>query len=179
MAHAEQRMDATDRPPPLRVPPHYESFYRTEYRRVVALTYGLTGSRWASEEIAQEAFLRAHRHWDRVGVMDNPGAWVRTVALNLARSRYRRLKAEAAARLRLANPSTIEPMTGDAEAFWSELRRLPRRQAEVLALRYVEDLDVADIADALGVAEGTVRALLHQGRTRLERQLVAKGWVET
>lgn len=171
-------MEETRDPPPLRVPPHFETFYGAEYRRVVALTYGLTGSRWASEEIAQEAFLRAHKEWRSVGTMDAPGAWVRTVALNLARSRYRRLKAEARARLRLGSDSAVEPMTGDAEAFWSELRSLPRRQAEALALRYVEDLDIADIAPMLGVAEGTVRALLHQGRTRLERQLIARGWVE-
>ena len=171
-------MDQAERPPPTRVPAHFETFYRREYRPVVAVTYGLTGSRWASEDIAQEAFLRAHGDWDNVGSMEAPGAWVRTVALNLARSRYRRVKAEAAARLRLRQPSMIEPLTGDAEAFWSELRALPRRQAEALALKYVEDLDVAAIAAILGIAEGTVRALLHQGRARLQRQLIAKGWVE-
>lgn len=171
-------MDQTEQPPLVRLPAHFETFYRTEYRAVVALTYGLTGSRWASEDIAQEAFLRAHRDWDRIGSIEAPAAWIRTVALNLARSRYRRVKAETAARLRLRSDTIVAPMTGNAEAFWAELRNLPRRQAEALALMYVEDLSTAEIAGILDVAEGTVRALLHQGRARLERNLIAKGWVE-
>jgi RNA polymerase sigma-70 factor (ECF subfamily) len=52
---------------------------------------------------------------------------------------------------------------------------LPGRQAQVIALRYIDDLTIPEIADVLGVAVGTVKALLHQGRERLRRQLEAKG----
>jgi RNA polymerase sigma-70 factor (ECF subfamily) len=55
---------------------------------------------------------------------------------------------------------------------------LPQRQAQVLALRYINELSVAEIAETLRVADGTVKALMHQGRTRLARQLAAKGWVD-
>jgi len=47
---------------------------------VVALVYGLSGSRSAGEELAQEAFLAASRRWDEVSAYDDPGAWVRRVA---------------------------------------------------------------------------------------------------
>ena len=56
---------------------------------MVALTWALSGNRWAAEDLAQEAFVRAHRDWNSVEQMDSPNAWVRRVAINLARSRFR------------------------------------------------------------------------------------------
>ncbi len=163
----------------VRIPGRFESFYRQEYAAVVALVYGLSGSRWAAEDLAQEAFLRAHRDWDRVGAMDNPPAWVRRVAVNLAMSRFRRLRAETAARLRLTPaPPSLDGVYAEYGAFWHEVRRLPVRQAQVVALRYIDDMSVAEIGRVLDVAEGTVKALLHQARARLGRQLEAKGWVD-
>lgn len=53
-----------------RPPESFEAFYQREYRVVVALAYGLSGSRVAAEELAQEAFLAAHRDWERVGVLE-------------------------------------------------------------------------------------------------------------
>jgi RNA polymerase sigma-70 factor, ECF subfamily len=171
-------MEAGQRPPAVRVPGGFDAFYRTEYAAVVGLVHALTGNRAAAEDLAQEAFLRAHRDWHRVGTMDAPRAWVRVVAANLARSRFRRLRSEMVARLRLSPPPAVQPFEPGAEAFWAEVRRLPARQAQAIALRYVDDLTVGEIAAALGAAEGTVRALLHQGRQRLKRQLAAKGWVD-
>jgi len=167
------------RDPGVQVPEAFEAFYRSEYSAVVAVVYGLTGGAAVAEDLAQEAFLRAHRDWTRVEQMDSPAAWVRRVAVNLAMSRFRRLRAEAGARLRLGRPSASWDVSDtDHQAFWSEVRRLPRRQAQVIALRYIDELPVADIAGVLGVAEGTVKALLHQGRTRLGRQLAAKGLID-
>jgi RNA polymerase sigma-70 factor, ECF subfamily len=165
--------------PVLRVPSQFEAFYRDEYSPVVALVYGLSGSPWVAEDLAQEAFLRAHRDWDRVGTMASPAAWVRRVAINLAMSRFRWLRSEARARLRLT-PSTasFDVSVAEHDGFWGEVRRLPDRQAQAIALRYIDDLSVAEIAAILEVAEGTVKALLHQGRTQLARQLAAKGWVD-
>jgi RNA polymerase sigma factor (sigma-70 family) len=164
--------------PALRVPAQFDVFYRSEYAAVVALIGVLTGSGWAAEDIAQEAFLRVHRDWEHVGRLDSPEAWVRRVAINLARSRWRRLRAESAARLRLGSGPTWHLEETRDDAFWDEVRRLPRRQAQAVALRYIDDLPVAVIAEIMDAAEGTIRALLHQGRERLERQLIAKGWVE-
>lgn len=164
---------------PVRVPAQFEAFYRAEYGAVVALIRVLTGNRWVAEDLAQEAFLRAHRDWDRVGRMESPEGWVRRVAINLSHSRFRRLRSEAAVRLRMgAGAPRLDTLEPAADAFWDEVRRLPRRQAQAIALRYLEDLPVGDIAAAMATAEGTVRALLHQGRQRLERQLIAKGLIE-
>lgn len=173
-------MAESESPSEVRVPGSFELFYQQEYASVVALAYGLSGGLWVAEDLAQEAFLRAHRDWVRVGEMDSPGAWVRRVALNLARSRLRRLRSETMARLRLG-PSTVmaeSPDGREVEAFWAEVRRLPTRQAQAVALRYIDDLSVGEIAQVLEIAEGTVKALLHQGRERLRRQLTAKGVID-
>lgn len=169
-------MAAGDQPPD-QVVGRFEAFYRERYRPLVGVVYALTGNRWVAEDLAQEAFLRAHRDWDRVRRANAPEAWVRRVAINLAMSRFRRLRSETAARLRL-NPvaPTFQPPSAEQDAFWAEVRLLPRRQSEAIVLYYVEDLSTADIAVTLEIAEGTVRALLTQARERLARQLEAKGW---
>src|SRR3972149_8430222 len=61
----------------VRAVPNFESFYRGEYRAVVGLAYALSGSRLAAEDIAQDAFLAAHRQWDRVAFYEQPESWVR------------------------------------------------------------------------------------------------------
>jgi RNA polymerase sigma-70 factor (ECF subfamily) len=154
-----------------RIPGPFEEFYQEEYRRMTALAYALTG-RWdVAEDLTQEAFLRAHRDWKRVGAMDSAGGWLRRVVTNLAMSRWRRLRAEAVAVLRLNVNSEVPAPEPPHAGFWEEVRRLPRRQRQAIALRYVEDLSVAEIAAILGVAEGTVKALLHQGRSALRDRL--------
>lgn len=92
------------------------------------------------------------------------------VALNLATSQLRRIGAEARAVTRLAGrreAATDAPDSLGDDAFWRAVRRLPPKRARVIALRYAGDLTVADIATVLGVAEGTVKAHLHQARRQL------------
>ena len=152
--------------------PVFEDVYRDEYAGLVRLAWTLTG-RWpVAEELVQEAFLRAHQRWDRVGGYERPGAWVRRVVLNRATSRARRAAAEARALVRLAGRREVEPtMAPHDHEFWAAVRSLPRRQAQVVALFYVDDLAVGDIAGVLDVAEATVRATLHQARGALARRL--------
>lgn len=160
------------------IPEPFVRLFRAEYSAVVSLVYGLSGSRAAAEEIAQEAFLRAHRDWKRVEAMDSPEGWVRRVAVNLATSRWRRLRAEASALARLSPPASFVPPDGRMSAFWEEVRRLPTRQAQAVTLHYLEDMSVDEIAVVLEIANGTVKALLSQGRERLRRQLISKGLVD-
>lgn len=153
----------------------FERFYRREYRSVVGLAYALSGSSAACEDLAQEAFVRAHERWETVGAYDKPEAWVRRVAANLAVSRFRRLSSEAKAVTRLggfrADTSTIPDLPSEADAFWAAVRGLPKRQAQAVALHYLEDLSVAEIAEILGCAPNTVKVHLHKGRRRLATTL--------
>ena len=150
----------------------FDSFYRREYRAVRAVAWALTGSGWVADDVTQEAFLRAHQRWNQVSAYDEPGAWVRRVAINLATSTLRRRAREAAALVRLAGRRTDGWILPDVDdEFWAAVRSLPRQQAKVLALHYYEDLPVADIAVVLELAEGTVKAHLHKGRATLARRL--------
>ena len=151
----------------------FNAFYKREFSSVVGLAYALSGNRWAAEELAQEAFLAAHRKWKEVGDYEQPGAWVRRVVSNLATSLVRRRLAEARALVKLAarRPEGLPPLDANDDEFWRAVRALPKRQAQVIALHYLEDLSVAEIAVTLEVAQGTVKTHLHRGRTELARQL--------
>jgi RNA polymerase sigma factor (sigma-70 family) len=152
-------------------PGSFDAFYRREVRSVLAVTIGLTRRRWEAEEATQEAFFRAYRDWDRVGLMDRPGAWVRRVALNLAVGRWRRARAEARAVLRLAPADVPPPADPETDRFWGAVRALPARQAQVVALTYVEDLDSDGVAEVLGIAASTVRVHLARARATLAQRL--------
>ena len=151
----------------------FEEFYAREFPAVVGLAFALSGSRTGSEDLAQEAFLAAHRDWDRVGGFERPDVWVRRVVSNKSMSMFRRRYAEARAmaRLALGTATTMPEISADGAEFWAAVRSLPRRQAQVIALRYMEDRPVAEIAEILGTAEGTVRKHLHDGRQTLSRRL--------
>ena len=151
----------------------FDDFYLTEYAGVVGLAYTLSGSRWAAEDLAQQAFLAAYRSWDRIARYDQPGAWVRRVVANLAVSAFRRRAAEARALARLVSHQgrNLPEVSPDDADFWRAVRSLPRRQAQVVALYYLEDRAIADIAEILDMAQGTVKKHLHDGRRALARRL--------
>lgn len=150
----------------------FEDFYRQERRRVLALAVALTGRWEVAEELSQEAFLAAHRNWSRIAGYEHPGAWIRRVVANLAASRTRRWAAEmrALARLHRLRASAVV-LEEDATAFWSAVRQLPRRQAQVVALHYLEDRSVEDIAEILDCAPSTVKVHLHRARRTLSERL--------
>jgi RNA polymerase sigma factor (sigma-70 family) len=168
----EHRTEAAASPRPVRAVPEFESFYRSEYRQVVGLAYVLSGSRIAAEDIAQDAFLAAHKEWDRVAFYDRPEAWVRRVVSNLSVSFMRTKVREAGAMARLKSRHDYLPRMPEEDAhFWRAVRSLPRRQAQAIALHYLEDRSVTDIAWILGCAESTVKVHLHKGRKSLARKL--------
>ena len=150
----------------------FDELYRRDFRALVALAYGLSGSRAAAEELAQEAFLAAHRRWDEVSRYDDPSAWLRRVVVNRSVSGVRRRMAERRALARLSGQRVLpEALPDGDEEVWAAVRTLPQRQAQVVALFYVDDRSVGDIARILECAEGTVKAHLHAARQALVRKL--------
>lgn len=153
--------------------PAFEDFYSTEYQAVLSFAYALSGSRSGAEDLAHDAFFAAYRNWDRISRYDQPGAWVRRVVINLSVSAFRRRVAEARALARAAlgeRTALPDVEIGDPE-FWGAVRALPRRQAQAVALFYLEDRSIAEIADILGLRTGTVKSNLHDGRVSLARRL--------
>ena len=159
----------------IRVVEPFERFYQREFRSVVGLAYALSGSRAASEDLAQEAFIAAHRNWDKVGAYEKPEAWVRRVVSNLSVSRFRKRTTEMKALTRLAgfrNETSVLPaLPSEAEEFWATVRKLPKRQAQVIALHYLDDLPVTEIAEILECSPNTVKVHLHKGRKKLADRL--------
>ena len=163
-AAATERTDHT--------PVSFDDFYRQEYRRVLGLAYVLTGNASVAEDTTQDAFIAAYRQWAAISGYDSPAAWVRRVTCNRAASVVRRRVREAKAIVRLAyrTSTNIELDEGDAE-FWRSVRALPPRQAQAVALFYLEDYSVRDIASVLDCSEGTVKTHLSRARAAVARQL--------
>src|SRR5207253_2585948 len=115
-----------------------------------------------------EAFTRALARWSRLVTYDDPAAWVRRVAWNLATSRWRRVRT-AMAFARRQREEVVPGPSPDRVALVDALSRLPERQRRAVVLDY---LPLGAIATELGVAEGTVKSWLHRARTALAEQLV-------
>ncbi len=150
----------------------FAEFYRQNYRSVVGIVYALSGSPVAAEELTQDAFLRAHHRWDDLSGHANREAWVKRVAINLARSWLRRRVVEVRVLARLGRERpVVEPMSESADQLWDAVRGLPRQQAAAIALRYHDDRSIDDIALVLECSPATVRVHLHRGRRALATQL--------
>lgn len=153
----------------------FEAFYRREYTAMVAVARALVGGSGAAEDLTQESFMAAHRHWARISGYDDPRAWVRRVLVNRATSFHRRRGAELRAVTRLGGQrqDSQPDISPEATEVWERVRRLPRRQAQAIALHYVDQLSVEEIGEVLGCSPGAVKTHLHRARTRLGRELSA------
>jgi len=146
-------------------------FVAEEYGKVVAAVGLVCGSLPTAEDAVQEALARAWEREARGADIRSLGAWVTTVAMNLARSQMRRWRCERRARDRLLPLARVAPdapsASGEAHAVREALLALPRRQREVTVLRYYLGFDVAEISATLAMRNGTVKSLLSRAREAL------------
>ena len=150
----------------------FEVFYARELQRIVRLAFVLTGSLVAAEDLAQEAFADAYRRWSEIGRYEKPATWVRRVVLNRAVSARRRRLTELRYLTRLQHRNDFaDPDTSHDAELWAEVRRLPRRQAQVITLHYVEQLTTADIAELLDISQAAVKTHLQRARSALAQRL--------
>jgi RNA polymerase sigma-70 factor (ECF subfamily) len=152
----------------------FDAFFLRNYAGLVRLSTGLVGDRSAAEDVVQDALYAAHQDWDRIGTLDSPLGWVRRIVANRSVSFLRRRAAEARALARLGSRQRIAvEMPADAVDFWRLVRRLPARQAQVVALHYAADMSLAEIGEMFGISEGSVKASLSKARASLARRLGA------
>ena len=143
-------------------------FCRALWPRLAASMAYLTGDVGAGEDIAQEALTRAWARWGRVSKLDSPEAWTYRVAVNLARSRRRRQQAEQRALARVGvDAGELAAEVADSVAVRDAVAVLPERMRAALVLRYFADLPVAEVAEVLECAPGTVKSLTSQAIDRL------------
>jgi RNA polymerase sigma-70 factor (ECF subfamily) len=146
----------------------FDAFYVGTRRRIFGYAYALTGDLGDGQDLAQEAYTRAWRHWRTVERHPNPEAWMRTVVWRLAAKRWRRqqwLDLLPTFFDRAAEEGNEK--VADRLLLMDALQRLPGAQRRVVALRYLYDLSLAQVAQELEVPVGTVKSRLNRGLAAL------------
>jgi RNA polymerase sigma-70 factor (sigma-E family) len=148
--------------------------FRAHHLELVRLALVMTGDLATAEDVVQDAFERLHRGWHGLRQPSSSLAYVRSSVLNGCRSVHRRAAVARKHAPELAEPpppGAPDAAADDRGELTAALRRLPRRQREVLVLRYYLDLDVAEIAGTLRIAPSSVRAANTRGLAALARAL--------
>lgn len=148
------------------------SFCKSEYPRLVRVLGLYCGEVGVAEELAQETLARAWRHWSKVRALNQPSSWTTKVAMNLAKSHYRRRAAERRANQRIAGraESYRDPDPVERQALFDALQDLSHRQRAALILRFYLGMTFREAADVMDVPESTVKSLVHRGLVRLREQ---------
>jgi len=142
---------------------------------LVRLALLMVGDLATAEDVVQDAFEQLHRRWRGLRRQSSALDYARSAVLNGCRSVLRRRLVARRHETRIVGPgahgtdaaAALEQRTELIDAF----RSLPRRQREVLALRYYLDMSVADTAAALHISEGAVRSTASRGLAALARVL--------
>ena len=151
------------------------ALYTSHYKPLVRLAAFLLRDPGQAEEVVQDAFVAMHGSWRRLRDPDKAEAYLRQAVVNRSRSGLRRRKVEIKHAPKPAPdaPSAEYGALGelDRTAVIEALRLLPRRQREVLVLRYYGDLTEAQIADTLGISTGAVKSHASRGMAALRTTL--------
>jgi RNA polymerase sigma-70 factor (sigma-E family) len=149
--------------------------YRAQRVPLLRLAVLLTDDPATAEDVVQDAFVALQRRWQAVDPAAAAG-YLRTSVVNGVRTLYRRRRV---ARRHLQAVDSEQAPSADLAVLLTEehrevvegLRTLPRRQREVLVLRYWSELSEAEIAMALGIARGTVKSSASRGLAALQKHL--------
>ena len=138
--------------------------------------YSLTGRYSLAEELVQETMLRAVRQGDRISGISNLRSWLFTVAINIWRDERRKItRNPATCSLQAMDPpqpdmaAELEETRERLQAVLKYFQQLPERQREVLFLKTVEGLSIAEIARVTGATSGSVKTNLCLARKRLRK----------
>ena len=147
----------------------FDEMFPELFRAAYKVAFRLLGSREDAADCAQEACARACADWIKLSRGGSPVPWVVRTSSNLAIDRWRR------ARRARAHEATFVASTGDTDPERLDLYRaldaLPRRQREVVVLRYLADMSEAEVAEVIGCSLGTVKSNAARGRAALRAVL--------
>jgi RNA polymerase sigma-70 factor (sigma-E family) len=144
------------------------------HRRAYGIAYRLLGQPVAAEDIAQETLARAYVAWNKVG--DDATGWCVRVAFNLAMDQLRTAERDRRRQrqlIALDSPSGTDLYAADRVDLYAALRGLPRRQRQIVALRWIGDLSEQQTATALGISVGNVKSQASRGLETLRQHLDA------
>jgi RNA polymerase sigma-70 factor (sigma-E family) len=154
-----------------------EQLYAAHWRRLVRLAVLLLRDQGVAEEVVQDAFVAMHGRWRSLRDPDKAAAYLRQAVVNRSRSALRHRGVVERYVARQPAPGNAEAADGPSlaadrrTAVLDALRALPTRQREVLALRYYLELSEIEIADALGISRGSVKAHASRGSAALRALL--------
>jgi RNA polymerase sigma-70 factor (ECF subfamily) len=151
----------------------FDAFYRGTVPRLTRYAYGLTGDPGEAQDLVQEAYTRAWRHWRRVGAYEDAEAWLRLVVSRLVTDRWRRLLVRRAAVASAGPVPPVAPPSEETVLLVAALRQLPFEQRQALVLYHLMDRSLADVATETGANLSTVKSRLTRGRAALAALLGA------
>jgi RNA polymerase sigma-70 factor, ECF subfamily len=150
----------------------FEAVFRAHYRRLVRSLALACGNQDLAADLVQQAFAQLWADWGRISGYESPSTWVARVAISRLRDHRRSLRRGAAALLRLGQPpEATETAAFEGLDIRTALSRLPLKQRLAVVLFYLDDRPVAQVADMMGVSEGTVNRHLFRAREALRREL--------
>ncbi len=148
----------------------FDALYAAHFQRLTLQLYAYLGDLGEAQDVVQEAFCRAFARWTSIRRYDDPVAWVRRVAWNLATSRFRRRVTALNFLVRQREESLAGP-DPDRVALTRALATLPVDQRRAVVMHYMAQMSVAEIAAHEHIADGTVKSRLSRGRAALAQVL--------
>ncbi|HEY1698826.1 MAG TPA: SigE family RNA polymerase sigma factor [Trebonia sp.] len=153
----------------------FQEFMRNRASTLHQSAYLLCGDWHLADDLVQDTFIKAYRHWPRIRGMDIPDAYVRRILVNEVRGRWRRrMRVIPVARFPEGREQTVPDAT---EAFTQQagmlqiLITLPLRQRATIVLRYLEGMSERETADVLGCSVGTVKSQSARALATLRKAL--------
>jgi RNA polymerase sigma factor (sigma-70 family) len=153
------------------VGPRFDDEFPALFLRAMRLAHRVLGDRAAAEDVAADALAITLARWHRVAPLAHREAWVLRVTGNLALRAAKRRTRDLGRSIQERHPDRFEDDADVRVALAGALDRLPRRQREVVVLRYLGGFSEAEVAALTGVSRGTVKTHLHRGLANLRGRL--------
>jgi len=156
---------------------------RQHHRRVFNIAYKFTGRFDEAEDLTQDVFLKLFRSLETFDRRANFQTWLTSVSRNLCIDHYRSVRRERETMNRSVDPDTLTPVATTASPqqvleqqdrvtlLRAALERLTPPLRTAVVLRDIQELSYQEIADRLGLPEGTVKSRINRGRAELARQI--------
>jgi len=157
-----------------RQPRRFAQLYERYFDRVYAFALTRTGDRTSAEDVTAETFRQAFENLPRFEWRGVPfSAWLFRIAANAATDHFKRAtREEVLAETPVAQDESWEARLIEVETraqLFQLVQRLPKDQREVIVMRFGQEQNIREIAQATGRSEGAVKALQHRAMTSLRR----------
>jgi RNA polymerase sigma-70 factor (ECF subfamily) len=163
----------------------FEALVRSYRQKIFRFALVSLRDRDVAETITQDCFLKAYRAWEHFRNDCSVQTWLMQIAVNLVRDHARNRRLQFWRRARTldgvsqwlsngeASPETQSLRNEQVKAIWEAAAHLPERQRTVFLLRFVEDMDLLEIAFATGMKEGTVKTHLFRSLRAVRERIGA------